>query len=154
MADNHSPDRKTNGDGGRRMGGDSERPQAGGERPQAGGERQQAERFGRRAETLCRLLLQLKGYRILASRLRTPLGEIDIVARRGQALAVVEVKGRRDWETAAESVTARQRARLVRAAHAFIAANPHLAGLPLRFDVMLVTPWALPRHIVDAWRSG
>lgn len=117
------------------------------------GGRRRAERFGRRAEALCRLLLLLKGYRILATRLRTPMGEIDIVARRGEALALVEVKGRRDWESAAEAVTARQRARLVRAAHAYVAVNPHLAGLPLRFDVMLVTPWAFPRHIVDAWRS-
>lgn len=118
------------------------------------GERRRAERFGRRAETLCRLLLLLKGYRILATRLRTPMGEIDIVARRGDALAVVEVKGRRDWESAADAVTARQRARLARAAHAYLAANPHLATLALRFDVMLVTPWALPRHIIDAWRSS
>ena len=118
------------------------------------GGRRRAERFGRYAEALCRLLLMAKGYRILATRLRTPMGEIDIVALRRDELAVVEVKGRRDWETAAEAVTARQRARLVRAAHAFIAANPHLAGLPLRFDVMLVTPWAFPRHIVDAWRSA
>lgn len=118
------------------------------------GERRRAERFGRRAEALCRLLLLLKGYRILATRLRTPMGEIDIVARRGDALAVVEVKGRRDWETAADSVTARQRARLARAAHAYLAANPRLAQFSLRFDVMLVTPWALPRHIIDAWRSS
>lgn len=118
------------------------------------GERRRAERFGRRAEALCRLLLLLKGYRILATRLRTPMGEIDIVARRGGALAVVEVKGRRDWETAADSVTARQRARLARAAHAYLASNPHLAQFSLRFDVMLVTPWALPRHIIDAWRSS
>jgi putative endonuclease len=116
------------------------------------GGRRRAERFGRHAETACRLLLLLKGYRILATRLRTPMGEIDIVARRGDELAVVEVKGRRDWETAAEAVTARQRARLARAANAFLSANPHLAGLPLRFDVMLVTPWAFPRHIIDAWR--
>lgn len=111
-------------------------------------------RFGRHAEALCALLLQLKGYRVLARNLRTPMGEIDIVARRGDALAIVEVKARRDWETASEAVSARQRGRLVRAAHAYVAANPHLSGLPVRFDVMLVTPWSLPRHIADAWRAG
>lgn len=115
--------------------------------------RQKSEQFGRLAEALCRVLLRVKGYRILASRLRTPLGEIDIVARRGRTLAVVEVKARADWAAASEAVTARQRGRLARAAHAYIAAHPQYAGLTLRFDVMLVTPWAVPRHILDAWRA-
>jgi putative endonuclease len=116
-------------------------------------ERVRWERYGRRAEALCRLILRLKGYRILASRLRTPLGEIDIVARRGDTLAVIEVKARGDWLTAGEAVSARQRGRLARAAHAFLATNPHYAGMSLRFDVMLVTPWSWPRHLRDAWRA-
>lgn len=116
-------------------------------------ERIRAERSGRAAEALCRLALRLKGYRILGSRIRTPMGEIDIVARRGQTLAVVEVKRRPDWTAASEAVGARQRGRLVRAAGAFLATNPHYAGMSLRFDVMLVTPWAWPRHLQDAWRA-
>ena len=82
----------------------------------------------------------------------TPLGEIDIVARRGDTLAVIEVKARRDWQSASEAVGARQLGRLSRAAHVFLGANPQYAGLTLRFDVMLVTPYALPRHLMDAWR--
>lgn len=114
--------------------------------------RRRTDGYGRFAEALCRLVLRMKGYRIVAQRLRTPLGEIDIVAKRGKTLAVVEVKARGDWLTASESVTARQRGRLARAAHVFLAANPRYAGLSLRFDVMLVTPWAFPRHLKDAWR--
>ncbi|SMH55934.1 YraN family protein [Azospirillum agricola] len=114
--------------------------------------RRRAEAFGRFAESLCRLSLRLKGYRILANRLRTPMGEIDIVARRGQTIAVIEVKARGDWDTANEAVNARQRGRLARAAHVYLAANPRYAGYVLRFDVMLVTPWAWPRHLIDAWR--
>lgn len=114
--------------------------------------RRKAETLGRTAETLCRLLLQVKGYRIVAHRLRTPMGEIDIVARRGRTLAIVEVKARADWRAASEAVSARQRGRLARAAHAFLATNPQYNGLSLRFDVMLVTPWAIPRHLQDAWR--
>ncbi|WP_298377763.1 YraN family protein [Azospirillum sp.] len=114
--------------------------------------RRHAESFGRFAEELCRLALRLKGYRILANRLRTPLGEIDIVARRGQTIAMVEVKARRDWDSANEAVNARQRGRLARAAHVYLAANPQYAGYVLRFDVMLVTPWSWPRHLIDAWR--
>ncbi|CAO3408185.1 YraN family protein [Azospirillum largimobile] len=114
--------------------------------------RLRAESLGRRAEALCRLSLRLRGYRILASRLRTPMGEIDIVAKRGRTIAIVEVKARGDWDTANEALNARQRGRLARAAHAFLAANPRYAGYVLRFDVMLVTPWAWPRHLADAWR--
>lgn len=114
--------------------------------------RRRAEVFGRFAEGLCRLSLRLKGYRILANRLRTPLGEIDIVARRGQTIAMVEVKARGDWDSANEALNARQRGRLARAAHVYLAANPQYAGYVLRFDVMLVTPWAWPRHLIDAWR--
>ena len=115
--------------------------------------RRGAESYGRFAERLCRLALRLNGYRILARRLRTPMGEIDIVARRGDTLAIVEVKARGAWDAANEALGARQRGRLARAAHAYLAANPQYAGLVLRFDVMLVTPWSWPRHLRDAWRA-
>jgi len=115
--------------------------------------RLQAERRGRRAETLCALLLRLRGYRVIARRLKTPMGEIDIIARRGSTLAVIEVKTREEWSPALEAVTARQRGRLVRAAHAFLAMEPRYAGFTVRFDVMLVRPWRLPRHLIDAWRA-
>lgn len=115
--------------------------------------RWRTDRYGRYAEALCRLALRLKGYRILATRLRTPLGEIDIVARRGDVLAVVEVKARADWALANEAVSARQRGRLARAAHVYLSANPQYAALSLRFDAMLVTPWSWPRHLRDAWRA-
>ncbi len=111
-----------------------------------------AENFGRYAEALCRLALRLKGYRIEAVRARTPMGEIDIVARRGGALAIVEVKARRDTTKFADPVSPRQRARLERAAAAFLGRHGGLAGLAVRFDVMLVRPWRWPEHIPDAWR--
>ncbi|MEI6984996.1 MAG: YraN family protein [Rhodospirillaceae bacterium] len=111
-----------------------------------------AERFGRRAEALCRLALRLAGYRIVATRERTPLGEIDIVARRGGSLAIVEVKARREAGCAAGAVSQRQQQRLVRAAAVFLARRPDLAELAVRFDVMLVAPWRWPEHLMDAWR--
>jgi len=114
--------------------------------------RRQAERAGRAAETLCIWLLRLRGYRVLARDLRFPVGEIDIIARRGGVLSIIEVKRRADLESAAEAIGPRQRRRIVRAAEAFLARTPDLAALTLRFDVMLVAPRALPRHIKDAWR--
>ena len=104
------------------------------------------------AEALCRMALRLKGYSIIAARYRSPMGEIDIIARRGGSLALVEVKARPSQETAAEAILHRQCARLERAALDFIARNPHLNRHRIRFDVMLVAPWRWPVHIKDAWR--
>lgn len=98
-------------------------------------------------------MLRLRGYRIVSRRLRTPVGEIDLLARRGGVLAVIEVKARKDVATAAESVTERQKQRLIRAAGWVVSGRPDLAALELRFDVMLVAPWRLPVLVVDAWRA-
>jgi putative endonuclease len=109
-------------------------------------------RRGLRAERLAAGWLRLKGYRILASRLRTPAGELDLVARRGDVLAFVEVKARGDAAAALAAVSTRQQQRIARAAEAFCATHPGLAGKTLRFDVMVVLPKRLPKHIMDAWR--
>lgn len=105
------------------------------------------------AETLCTLLLRLKGYRILARRFRTPVGEIDIVARRGRLVAFIEVKARPDLMAAGESLGPRQRRRIAAAAAVFLQKRPDLQGLDFSFDAMLLVPGRLPRHISDAWRD-
>ncbi len=66
----------------------------------------------------------------------------------------VEVKARGRYETAVESVTPRQRNRIVRAAEVYLSAHPGVAPSGMRFDVMVIAPWRLPRHIVNAWRPG
>ena len=111
-------------------------------------------KFGRWAEFICACDLRVRGYRILFRRLRTNVGEIDIVARRGTILAIVEVKARRTLETAAHSVSERQRHRISRAAMALLQKNPGLCKFDLRFDVMLMTPWRRPVHLMDAWRPN
>jgi putative endonuclease len=116
--------------------------------------RRQAWRRGWVAESLCVASLICRGYRILARRLRSPVGEIDIVAQRGGILAIIEVKARPTHAQALESVTRRQQDRLVRAAQWYIASRPTLAALALRFDVMVVAPRRAPRHLTDAWRPG
>jgi len=80
-------------------------------------------------------------------------GEIDILARRGRVLAIIEVKSRRDMDTAAEAILPRQRRRIVRAASAFLMSRPELAELTVRFDVMLVPRLRLPRHLAGMWRT-
>lgn len=118
--------------------------------------RQQAERRGRVAESICLLLLRLTGWRILAHRRKakagTGLGEIDIVAKRGRTVAFIEVKARADHDTARESVTAAQRARIARAAQVFIERNAACADCDVRFDVMSLGRGLWPQHIADAWR--
>lgn len=114
--------------------------------------RQRARRRGRLAELACCWHLRLRGWRIVARDWRCPSGEIDIVARRGGVLAVIEVKARDDLGVAAASLSPRQRRRIARATSALLAARPDLAGLAPRFDVMLVAGLRPPRRLADAWR--
>ena len=114
--------------------------------------RRAAFRLGHRAERLCVWSLRLRAYRILARRFRVPAGEIDLIARRGRIVTAIEVKARGDYGAAAEAVTPKQRRRIARALEHFLGTRPDLRGHDLRFDVMLVTPGRLPRHIRDAWR--
>jgi len=116
------------------------------------GRRRRAYGFGRRAERLAAWWLRLKGYRILARDFRVPAGEIDLIARRGRILALVEVKARADLDHAWDALGARQKRRIERAGETFLQRRPDLAGLDLRFDVMLMAPRRRPRHIADAWR--
>jgi putative endonuclease len=115
--------------------------------------RQRAQRRGRYAEWLCLWHLRLRGWRILAHGWRCPSGEIDILARRGSVLAVIEVKSRNKMDAAASALTPRQRRRIARAAEAFLMSRPDLARLDARFDVMLVAPLRLPRHWAGAWQA-
>jgi putative endonuclease len=115
--------------------------------------RRRAFRRGHFAELLCLWHLRLRGWRILARRFRVPSGEVDLIARRGAVLAAIEVKARGSLALAAESVGPRQRRRVARALDHFVAQRPELARLTLRYDVMLVTPGRLPRHLADAWRG-
>lgn len=116
--------------------------------------RRRAEQAGRRAERMCRLALQLKGYRILARRFRCPAGEIDLVAQRGNTVALVEVKARPTGADPAASVSARQWRRIHAAARFFVGRHPALMATTLRFDLMLVTPWHWPRHIENVWHPA
>jgi putative endonuclease len=106
---------------------------------------------GRRGEVLAALWLMAKGYSILGFRLRTPHGEIDLVARRGRVLAAVEVKARTTLEAALEAVSASQRQRLRRAIRALAARRRGLENSVVRLDLMALAPGRFPRHIPDAW---
>lgn len=114
--------------------------------------RQRAERSGRRAEAVAGLWLQLKGWKILARRLRTPVGEVDLVARRGHILAFVEVKARATADQAAFALD-EYRLRRVAAAAQAVSHRFARAGDDIRIDAMFVVPGRLPRHLANVWRG-
>ena len=117
-------------------------------------ERVAAFRTGLSAETRAAALLMAKGYRILAKRFRTPYGEIDIVARRRNLVAFVEVKARASLDDAAYAVTPRQQQRIIAAAQAWLMAHPEHAEFELRFDAILIAPRRLPRHLLAAFDAS
>jgi len=117
-------------------------------------ERQVAFALGLSAESRAAALLIAKGYRIVARRFRSGVGEIDIVARRRKTLVFVEVKARARLDDAAEAVIKRQQQRIIAAAEAWLATHPDDVTCDIRFDVMLVAPRSLPRHIVAAFDAS
>ena len=117
-------------------------------------ERVAAFRTGLSAESRAAAWLIAKGYRILARRFRTPHGEIDIVARRRQLLAFIEVKARASLDEAAYAVTPRQQQRIIDAAQGWLMAHPEHANFELRFDAMLIAPRRLPRHLLAAFDAS
>ena len=109
---------------------------------------------GLSAESRAAAFLMAKGYRILAKRFRTPYGEIDLVAKRRNLIAFVEVKARATLDDAAFAVTLRQQQRIIAAAQAWLAAQPEYAEFELRFDAMLIAPRRLPRHVLAAFDAS
>ena len=117
-------------------------------------ERVAAFNTGLSAESRAAALLMAKGYRILAKRFRTPHGEIDLIAKRRNLVAFVEVKARATLDEAAFAVTPRQQARIINAAQAWLAAHPEFAEFELRFDAILIAPRHLPRHLLAAFDAS
>ena len=111
-------------------------------------------KFGISAESRAAAFLIAKGYRILARRYRSPAGEIDIVARRRGLLVFVEVKARERLDDAAEAVIVRQQRRIIAAAEVWLANHPDIGDTDIRFDVVLVAPKSLPRHIEAAFDAS
>jgi putative endonuclease len=129
------------------------KPGSASDKPPPAPKRQAAFKLGLSAESRAAALLIAKGFRIVARRFRSPAGEIDIVAKRGNLLIFVEVKARALLDDAAWSVTERQKRRIATAATAWLAANPDDANCDMRFDVVLVAPRSLPQHIPGAFEA-
>ena len=117
-------------------------------------ERVAAFRTGISAESRAAAYLMAKGYRILAKRYRTAHGEIDLVARRRNLIAFIEIKTRANLDEAAYAMTPRQQQRIIDAAQGWLVAHPEHAEFELRFDAMLIAPRSLPRHVLAAFDAS
>jgi putative endonuclease len=117
-------------------------------------ERVAAFQTGLSAESRAAAFLIAKGYRILARRFRTPHGEIDVIARKRSLIVFVEVKARASLDEAAYAVTPRQQRRIIDAAQGWLMTHPEHAEFEMRFDVMLIAPRHLPRHLLAAFDAG
>jgi putative endonuclease len=130
------------------------RPKTGGrfsdQRPRQ--ERRFAEGAGRRGEFWAELFLRAQFYRVLARRVKTPVGEIDLIMRRGNLTVFVEVKARAFSHQELDALMAVNRRRIVSAAQMWLMRRPELAAGDLRFDVIFLAPFAWPRHIVNAFQ--
>lgn len=113
--------------------------------------RKRAYWLGRGAEHVAALMLNLKGYRIIARRYRSPFGEIDLIALRCGTLCFVEVKARKKMHTAREALTSRQKQRIARSAGFWLQRHRQSEYRNMRFDVILIAPWCWPLHIPDAF---
>ncbi|RFC62817.1 YraN family protein [Fulvimarina endophytica] len=116
-----------------------------------GAERRARWRRGHIAEYRAALALVAKGYRILAMRYKVKSGEADIIARRGDLVAIVEVKARRSIEEAMDAVNPASQRRIENAADHWLRRQKDHAALSLRFDIVAVLPWRWPRHVENAW---
>ena len=119
--------------------------------PRATSDRQRALRRGRWSEYVAAAFLLLKGYRILGLRYRVKSGEIDIIARRGDLIAFVEVKARRSVDDSVFAVDGQTQRRIRNASLHWLQGRPDAGRLALRYDIVAVRPWRWPVHLKDAF---
>lgn len=115
-------------------------------------DRRKSEEAGRTAELIALWYLRLKGWRLIAHRYKSPLGEVDLVMRRGKVTAFIEVKARESLDGAVAAVSPRQARRIAAAARHFLAARDHV-DQSCRFDIVAVSPYQWPRHIENAFEG-
>ncbi len=114
-----------------------------------------AEKAGRQAETFAAFCLRLKGYTLLGHRVRTPYGELDLIASKKDILAFIEVKKRRNYEDGIASLRQRQKKRLIRAASSWKGRDGNrFSCYQPRFDLFVVTGRFWPCHLKGIFDVG
>jgi putative endonuclease len=113
--------------------------------------RLRAYKRGHRGEWLAAAALMMKGFRIIARRYKTPLGEIDLIARRGDLVLIVEVKARRTLLGAMEAITGTAERRIEGAADLWLSRQRDYGRLCVRFDMVAILPWRWPVHVENVF---
>jgi putative endonuclease len=113
--------------------------------------RLKAYRRGHRGEWLAAAALMAKGFRIIARRYKTPLGEIDLIARRGDLVLMVEVKARRTLLAAMEAISGTAERRIEGAADLWLSRQRDYGRLSVRFDMVAILPWRWPVHVENVF---
>lgn len=113
--------------------------------------RAKAEKRGHIAEFVALTYLRLKGYRLLAQRYKSHHGEIDLIMRRKDVTAFIEVKARGSRDHGVEAVTTTQSRRIAAAARFWMARDRKSNSNFCRFDIVVVSPYLLPLHIENAF---
>ena len=113
--------------------------------------RQKAYRKGLYAEWFAAILFVFMGYRLVARRYKTPLGEVDLIVRKRNLIVFVEVKARASEEAALNSISHNAQRRIEAAANLWLSGQRDAGQLNWRFDVVAVLPRKWPRHYVDVW---
>jgi len=115
--------------------------------------RRKAYRRGHSSEWLAAAALVLKGFRIVARRYRTKLGEIDLIARRGNLVLIVEVKARKSLMEAMEAIAYESEQRIEGAADLWLSRQRDHAKISMRFDMVAVLPWRWPVHVENIFHG-
>ncbi len=115
--------------------------------------RRKAYRRGHSSEWLAAAALMLKGFRIVARRYRTKLGEIDLIARRGNLVLIVEVKARKTLMEAMEAIAYASERRIEGAADLWLMRQRDHAKISMRFDLVAVLPWRWPVHVENIFHG-
>ncbi len=113
--------------------------------------RMKAERRGRVSEYVAALYLLMKGYRIVAMRYRSRGGEVDIIARKGVVIALVEVKARDSAQRAVDAVGFSSQQRIRSAGDHWLSRQRDATALSVRCDIVAIVPGRWPRHFIDAF---
>ncbi|CTQ56898.1 hypothetical protein LP7551_05462 [Roseibium album] len=122
-------------------------------KPSGTEKRRKAHALGLSAETWAAWYLRLTGWRILKHRYKTKSGEIDLIAKKRKTVVFVEVKARKNRRSALEAVTPASQKRISRAARIFVTEHPKAGFFTLRFDVIIIRPWAIPERIENAFEA-
>ncbi|AGF74798.1 putative endonuclease [Bartonella australis AUST/NH1] len=108
---------------------------------------------GIRAERWAAWWLRLKGFHIAETRFKTKCGEIDLIARRGNLVLIIEVKARPTLAEAMAAVCPLNERRIEAAADIWLGRQKDYALLCVRFDLIAILPWRLPRHVPAFFES-